>query len=74
MDCCVDCCLAGNPSATLFPKWAETINWKAEHLSVIRPSVLDCLKIRSEAGFELKRLKAQGASKHRRAGRQSEMF
>ena len=58
-----------NPSATLFPN-LESVTLKAEHLSMIPPLVLDCLRMRSEAGFKLKQLEVQDTGKLRHAGRQ----
>jgi len=62
-----------NPSATLFPK-LEYVNLKAEHLSMIPSSVLDCIRMRREAGFKLKRLEVQDTGKLRHAGRQPREF
>ena len=62
-----------NPSTTLFPK-LKTLTLKAEHLSMIPRSVLDCLKMRSEAGFKLERLDLQDTGKIRHVGRQPEEF
>ena len=62
-----------HPSATLFPK-LESVVLKAEHLSIIPLSVLDCLRMRSKAGFKLKRLEVQDTGKIRHVGRQPEDF
>ena len=62
-----------NPSATLLPK-LESITLKAEHLSMIPLLVRDCLRMRSEAGFKLKRLEVQDTGKLRHAGRQPGEF
>ena len=56
-------------SATPFPK-LESVILKAEHLSMIPLSVLDCLRMCSEAGFELNRLEVQDTGKIRHVGRQ----
>jgi len=59
---------------TLFPK-LESVTLKGEHLSTIPPMVLHCLRMRSEAGFKLKRLEVQDTSgKIPRVGRQPEEF
>ena len=62
-----------NPSATLFPK-PESVTLKAEHLSMVPPLVLGCLRMRSEAEFKLKRLEPQDTRKLRDTGRQPEDF
>ena len=58
---------------TLFPK-LESVILKAEHLSMIPLSVLDCLRMRSLAGFKLKRLEVQDTGKIRHVGRQPKDF
>ena len=62
-----------NPSATLFPK-LETVVLKAEHLSMIPRFALDCLRVRSEVGFRLKRLEVHDGGMLRHIGRQPEVF
>ena len=62
-----------NPSVTLFPN-LESVTLKAEHLSMIPPSVLGCLRMRGEGGFKLKRLEVQDTGKLRHAGRQPGEF
>ena len=60
-------------SATLFPK-LEFVVLKAEHLSMIPLLALECLRMRSEAGFKLKRLEVHDTGKLRQVGRQPEVF
>ena len=62
-----------DPSATLFPK-LKSVTLKVEHLSMIPRLVLDCLRMRSEAGFRLRRLEVQDSGKLRHVGRQAEDF
>ena len=63
----------GHP-AVLFPK-LESVTLKAEHLSTIPSIALRCLRMRSEAGFKLKRLEVQDTcGKIRHVGRQPEDF
>jgi len=57
----------------LFPK-LESITLKAEHLSMIPTAALCCLRMRSDAGFKLKRLEVQGTGKLRNVGRKAEDF
>jgi len=59
--------------AVLFPKF-ESVTLKAEHPSMIPSAALCCLRMRSEAGFKLKRLEVQGTGKLCHAGRQAEDF
>ena len=58
----------------LFPN-LESVTLKAEHLSMIPSVALRCLRMRSEAGFKLKRLEVQDTcDKIRHVGRQPEDF
>ena len=57
----------------LFPK-LESVTLKAEHLSMIPSAALCSLKMRSEAGFKLKRLEVQCTGTLRNVGRQVEDF
>jgi len=57
----------------LFPK-LESVTLKAQHLSMIPPMALRCLRARSEAGFKLKHLVVQDSGIIPHIGRQPEEF